>query len=249
MMLKRLSESFVARNLLGLLALLLAHYLPDQYLLSGRDGFERYAPYFYLVLMYGWLILHNRVLFEGMFLKGRTGRYFGWLAGLVGLQSLNMYLILRYQFGVSHVLPFLISFYVYTVTGLGVYMTFRFLTSPPPAPPAANTGSEKSGPAVFGCQVDGSRLEIPYADILYLESLENYLKVVTRSRTHVTRMTMKEAEERLPRDRFVRISRSHIVQADLIRRSDPNVVEIGGRAFRVGRVYKRYVSEYLNRFH
>ena len=79
--------------------------------------------------------------------------------------------------------------------------------------------------------------------VLYLESLENYVKVVTDSRTYVTRLTLKQGEEILPD--FVRISRSHLINPQRLDSTSPDQVTVGGRPLRVGKVYKKYVAEML----
>lgn len=240
-----LLDNVVVRNLLGLLALLGVHYLTDQYAIGQRPGFSKLSPYLYLLLLYGWLVFHNRILFERLFLRGRKAIYFGLLLALMTLWSFNTNFILRTEFAVSHSLPYIVSFWVYTVTGLGVYMTYRYLYTNQQAPssslPIPSVPIDDFG--YFSCVVDGDRQTILRADIQYLESLENYLKVITKQKTYVTRLTLKEAEERLPKRQFVRISRSYIVNVMHITSKGPDAVWIGAKELRIGKVYKRYVAE------
>jgi hypothetical protein len=244
----------LVRNALGLLALLAVHYASDQYHLGGRRGFNQLSPYLFLLLLYGWIVLHNRVLFERLYLRGRKGAYFAWLALALGLASLNMHYILRTGFGVARTLPHVVSFWVYTVTGLGVYVMFRYLQTarrgPAPAPPASAAPASPGPvparePALFQFVTDGTPLAIPHDQVLYLESLENYVKVITGSKTYLTRLTMKEAEARLPKPPFLRISRSHLVNTAHIRSTETDAVHVGGTSLRIGKVYKRYVEEWL----
>ncbi|SFD23673.1 LytR/AlgR family response regulator transcription factor [Spirosoma endophyticum] len=241
----RLLDNFVVRNLLGLLALLGVHYLADQYAMDQRSGFSKVSPYLYLLLLYGWLIFHNRILFERLFLQGRKGVYFGWLLLLMVLGSFNMNFILHTEFNIAHSLPYLVNFWVYTVTGLGVYIAYRYLhthqQTESPSPPKPPVLANDSGS--FTCIVDGERKTILYADIQYIESLENYLKIIAKPKVFVTRLTMKEAEERLPKRQFVRISRSCIVNVMHITSRGPDSVWIGTDELRIGKVYKRYVAE------
>lgn len=250
MKLSWLPDHFIVRNLLGLLVLLAAHYLTDWYAIDQRVGLLKVSPYLYLVLLYGWLVFHNRILFGRLFLRGRKAIYFGWLVMLMALGSFNMNFILRTEFNVSRSLPYLVNFWVYTVTGLGVYMTYRHVRTQQDQPKAVSLPTHTpSAPTVdpghFACTVDGNRQAIPYADIQYIESLENYLKVRTRTKTHVTRLTLKEAEERLPRPLFVRISRSVIVNMTQADRRESDAVWIGSKELRIGKVYKRYVAGQL----
>ena len=240
-----LLDNVVVRNLLGLLALLGVHYLTDQYAIGQRVGFSKLSPYLYLLLLYSWLVFHNRILFERLFLRGKKAIYFGLLFLLMTLWSFNMNFILHTEFAVLNSLPHIVSFWVYTVTGLGVYMTYRYLHTYQQAPgsslPVPLVPIDESG--YFLCVMDGERQTILYADIQYIESLENYLKVIAKQKTYVTRLTLKEAEERLPKRQFVRISRSYIVNVLHITSKGPDAVWIGAKELRIGKVYKRYVAE------
>ncbi|GAB4024555.1 LytR/AlgR family response regulator transcription factor [Spirosoma koreense] len=243
MKISRLFDSFLARNIIGLLVLMVAHYLTDWYAIDQRPGILKITPYLYLLLLYGWLVVHDRVLFERLFLQGKKVAYFGWLFLCMALGSFNMNFILRTEFDISRSLPYLVNFWVYTVTGLGVFVTYRYLRAqqvvvPPPATVAITYET-----GYFSCTVDGVRQTIPYADIHYVESLENYLRIATRPKTLVTRLTLKEAEDRLPRPLFVRISRSIIVNVSHVDSREPDAVRIGTKELRIGKVYKRYVAE------
>lgn len=240
----RLLDNFIVRNLLGLLALLVVHYLADQYAMDQRSGLSKVSPYFYLLLLYGWLVFHNRILFDRLFLRGRRVVYFGWLLLLMVMGSFNMNFILHTEFNSAHSLPYLVNFWVYTVTGLGVYIAYRYLHTHQqvenPSPPKPTVLATESG--YFSCVVDGERKAISYADIQYIESLENYLKIITKAKVFVTRLTMKDAEERLPKRQFVRISRSCIVNVMHITSRGSDSVWIGADELRIGKVYKRYVA-------
>jgi hypothetical protein len=240
-------SNVLVRNLAGLSALLLVHYLSDQYVLEQRSGFNRFSPYLFVLLLYGWLVFHNRVLFEKLYLKGKKVAYVSALLLCLTLGSLNQHYILRTSFGVAHTLPHLLSYWLYTLTGLGVFVLYRHLRVPQ-APPSFSTIPEPAIPkssTTFDFTTDGVRYALAYSDILYLESLENYVKLHTRQKVHLLRLTLKEAEERLPRPLFVRISRSHLVNTAQLERSDPDRVQIAGQLLRIGKVYKRYVAEQL----
>ncbi|MBO0934022.1 LytR/AlgR family response regulator transcription factor [Fibrella aquatilis] len=239
--------SFVGRNLLGLSALLLAHNFVDQYILHGGTDWTDYAPYLFLVLMYGWIVFHNRVLFERLFLGGNRVAYFGWLGLCMLVGTVNMTLILRQLFGVDNVVPHLLRYYSDTVTGLGVYVTYRYLTTTSANPPASIAPQTPlpTEPTYLSCLVNGVPQQIPVVTIRYVEGLENYIKIFMAGQMHVVRMTLKEAELRLPKDQFVRISKSHIVNLTQAQRLDADHVQVGAQTLRIGRVFKRYTAEQL----
>jgi hypothetical protein len=243
----RLLDHFLIRNLLGLGALLAVHYLTDWYAIEQRPGFTKVSPYLYLLLLYGWIVFHNRILFERLFLHDKKVMYFGWLFLLMVLGSFNMNFILHTEFNIARSLPFVVNYWVYTVTGLGVFVTYRYLTARTetvviPTPSIAPI-TEETG--YFSCMVDGNRQNIAYADIQYIESLENYLKVFTKQKVYITRLTLKEAEERLPKRQFIRISRSYIVHMTQVDKRETDAFWVGTKELRIGRVYKRYVTEQL----
>ena len=246
----QLLDNIIIRNLLGLGALLIAHYLTDVYAIGQRPGLSKISPYFYLLLLYGWIVFHNRFLFEQLFQRGKKALYVGCLFLLMTLGSFNMNFVLHTEFNIDHSLPYLVNFWVYTVTGLGVYITYRSIRPRPGSeglkqlPSTVPTPADESG--TFSCMVDGARQDILYSNIQYIESLENYLKIMTKRKVYVTRLTMKEAEERLPKRQFVRISRSCIVHLAQVDRREADAFWIGEKELRIGRIYKRYVTEQLN---
>jgi two-component system LytT family response regulator len=58
-------------------------------------------------------------------------------------------------------------------------------------------------------------------DIDLAEAADNYVKLCVGSETHMLRETMNALEEKLPPDRFVRISRSTIVNVESIKELHP----------------------------
>ena len=235
------------RNLLGILALFAAYGVSDQYHLPERVGPNRWLPYVFLLTLYGWLVFHHRILFDRLYLRGKKQAYLAWLLLALTLSSLNMHYILRVGFGVSRTLPHLVGFWVYTLTGLGVYVLFRHFRPALPLDAATDNANaaDKPAPSYLSCVIEGQPQAIPYATILYVESLENYVKVHTTAKVYLTRLTLKQVEERLPRPAFVRISKSHLIHLAYLEEATPDVVKVGGNHLRIGKVYKRYVAEQL----
>lgn len=80
--------------------------------------------------------------------------------------------------------------------------------------------------------------KVPVADIMYIESLDEYVKVHTPGKILVSRETISTFEEKLPKNSFVRIHRSFIVSSKLITSVSSDGVEIGGKLLPFGRAYK-----------
>ncbi|KPM48655.1 LytR/AlgR family response regulator transcription factor [Jiulongibacter sediminis] len=67
----------------------------------------------------------------------------------------------------------------------------------------------------------GKYVRIKFENILYIESLKNYVAIYTlQGERIVTLLTMKELEERLPEDHFFRAHKSFIVSLDQINHLD-----------------------------
>src|ERR1700712_5286612 len=114
----------ILRNILGLSALLLVHYVSDRYYFQTRIWFHQFSPYIFLIMLYGWIVFHNRVLFERLFLHGRKKAYVGWTLLLMTISTFNFAVILVYVYNTADVLPKIFSFWVYTFAGLGIFAMF-----------------------------------------------------------------------------------------------------------------------------
>lgn len=74
-------------------------------------------------------------------------------------------------------------------------------------------------------RVDGEFRRVNLDDLLYVEGLKDYVRFVFAGapKPLTTHMTMRATEEALPADRFMRVSRSHIVALDAIKSVDRNM--------------------------
>ena len=81
------------------------------------------------------------------------------------------------------------------------------------------------------------QLQVDLADILYAESVGNYVQFVLAGSSIVSRLTMTEAEELLPARAFVRVHRSYIVSPRHISKMDKRTVWIGKKELPVGAAY------------
>ncbi len=61
-------------------------------------------------------------------------------------------------------------------------------------------------------RVDYSMVKVPIGDILYIEGLDNYIKIHFDNKKHLlVRMSMKTIAEKLPAADFIRVHRSYII--------------------------------------
>ena len=68
----------------------------------------------------------------------------------------------------------------------------------------------------------GKIVKINFHEIYYVEGMKNYLSVYTKEDRVITLLSMKEIEERLPRQLFMRVHKSYIIALDKIKAVDGN---------------------------
>lgn len=84
-------------------------------------------------------------------------------------------------------------------------------------------------------------------EILYIESLKEYIKIVSRAKSILTKFQLGQTEELLQNNNFLRIHRSFIVAKDKIDAFSATDVEIQGKLLPIGRSYKDQVYAQLEK--
>jgi two-component system, LytTR family, response regulator len=92
-------------------------------------------------------------------------------------------------------------------------------------------------------KVDGDVKKIQFSAIQFIQSLGNYVKVVTPGKIHITQTTTKEIEKALPRRIFIRIHKSFIVNKSKITGATDKEIIVDAIHLPVGRTYRKYVKE------
>jgi DNA-binding LytR/AlgR family response regulator len=87
-------------------------------------------------------------------------------------------------------------------------------------------------------KVDKRLVKIDHPDIIYAESLGDYIKVYTAAQTYITYLTMNKLEALLPANKFVRIHRSSIINLNRIQYVEGNFVRINNSDLPIGQTYK-----------
>ena len=96
-------------------------------------------------------------------------------------------------------------------------------------------------------KVNKKMVKVFFRDILYIESLKDYVMVRTINDDLIVHHNLHSFNELLPEDNFIRIHRSYAVSLDKIKAIDGNQVEIGGKHLPIGRNYQAEVkSRILN---
>lgn len=88
-------------------------------------------------------------------------------------------------------------------------------------------------------------VRIPYEDIIYIESLSDYIKVHSENQEEITsKEKISALADKLPAQ-FLRIHRSFIVNSEKITRFNANEVELNGVQLNIGRSFKKEVMPVL----
>ena len=81
--------------------------------------------------------------------------------------------------------------------------------------------------------------KISIGEILFIESLDEYVKVHLKNKLMITRENISVLEQKLPPERFVRIHRSFLVSIKSITAIASDGVEIAGKILPFGRAFRQ----------
>jgi DNA-binding LytR/AlgR family response regulator len=120
----------------------------------------------------------------------------------------------------------------------------RFIATQPQEQGFAQKSGISRDPS-FMVKVDGSLVRIDPEELIYAQSLGNYVKLFTSKQTYLASITTTELEHRLPSDKFMRIHKSHIISLDKVTRFSNAAVSIGSTELPVGITFRRELTERL----
>lgn len=103
--------------------------------------------------------------------------------------------------------------------------------------------SEKS--ESFFVRSERKMMKINFPEILYIESLADYIKIHLKDKNVVTRETISSIEAKLPQQDFIRVHRSFIVAVKCIESFTSELIEIGKKQIPISRSYKDSVLKQL----
>ena len=93
-------------------------------------------------------------------------------------------------------------------------------------------------PASIFIKADKKVYKINLDDILYLEALDDYVKVVTTQGNFLVNDTLKSLQEELPPSNFMRVHKSYIISKNSIVFFEGNYVRIGENDIPIGASYR-----------
>lgn len=113
-----------------------------------------------------------------------------------------------------------------------------------PADSGESTARTEERKSLF-FNVSKKKVKIFLDEILYIESLKEYIRIVTINNKIVTKFQLGQIEEILTENNFLRIHRSFVVSKDKIDAFTATDVEIAGGQIPIGRSYKEQVISIL----
>jgi len=112
-------------------------------------------------------------------------------------------------------------------------------------PPPTTEKRQPENTAIY-LRADRKNIKLLLNEILFIESLKDYIKVVTKDRTIISKHSISALEETLPPS-FIRIHRSFIVSRDKIDSFTSELIQTGKYELPISRSYRHEVEKQLRR--
>ena len=100
-----------------------------------------------------------------------------------------------------------------------------------------NTTVETNKDDIF-IKADGKFIRLSYQDILYIESMGDYVKYFTMAKHYLTHSTLKAVEEKMNPNQFMKVHRSYIVNMSKIKDIQDNSIVIDSKVIPISKSLK-----------
>jgi two-component system, LytTR family, response regulator len=108
---------------------------------------------------------------------------------------------------------------------------------------------EQSAPAIQDpfvyFRADRKMVKVLLKDILYIESMKDYVKVYTTKGLIISKLSISSLQDLLPENNFIRTHRSFIVSLEKVKSFTPEIIEIEKGEVPIGRLYRQTVLKVL----
>lgn len=92
----------------------------------------------------------------------------------------------------------------------------------------------------FYVKADRKIIKVHFQDILFIQGLKDYVIMHTENQKVITALNIKTINEQLPKNMFVRVSKSYIVNTKKIDSIDNNTIYIGRNEVPIGNTYRDF---------
>lgn len=90
-------------------------------------------------------------------------------------------------------------------------------------------------------KADGKQVKINFSELIFIESLKDYIRLYTKTGKILVLETMKSFENKLPNN-FKRIHRSFIINIDFLTSIEGNSVYLGQKNIPIGETYRKEIK-------
>lgn len=87
-------------------------------------------------------------------------------------------------------------------------------------------------------RIDRQTIKVSTSEILWIESVKDYIKVVTTEKTYIAKQKISVTEKLLPLGQFMRVHRSFIIPIQRVEAFHPQYLLVAGHRIVIGRNYK-----------
>lgn len=103
----------------------------------------------------------------------------------------------------------------------------------------------KTGEGYFFIHTRQQYVKIQYKDVLYIEALENFVKIFTRDKEEpvIGLVNLKLIESSLPAELFLRTHKSYIINMNHVNAMDQDSIKLDNKLVPIGRAYKKSVMD------
>lgn len=113
----------------------------------------------------------------------------------------------------------------------------------------ATTTSDSDNFAYIFVKADRKTIKIALDDILYIEGIKDYVKIVLPAQKIITKVSIGNFYKDLPKDRFLQVHKSFLVAKNKISAYTAHDVEINELEIPIGRMYKaQFLKDIENKY-
>lgn len=130
------------------------------------------------------------------------------------------------------------------------YQYFERISSAPASATPVSNGAEAQAQDYIFLKVEYNLVKVMLKDIAFVEAYKDYVKVHLLSKPHplLSLTSLKNMEEMLPKNQFMRVHRSFIIALNHIDSISKNVIQIGNHSIAVGENYKDVFQDFLGKW-
>jgi len=111
----------------------------------------------------------------------------------------------------------------------------------------AETLPEPTEPAYQYFQVDKKQVKVVLSEILFIESLKEYIRIHTTQGRLVTKMPIGEAELLFASHDYLRVHKSYMINLQKVRAYSAAAFDVEGHSIPIGRSYKERVMQRMRK--